>query len=34
MIIDFHTHIFPDSIAERATEALKKNAHGEWTRRA
>lgn len=30
MIIDFHTHIFPDSIAERATEALKKNAHGEY----
>ena len=26
MIIDFHTHIFPDSLAQRAYEALTKNA--------
>ena len=30
MIIDFHTHIFPDSIAAHAVESLKKNAHGEY----
>ncbi len=30
MIVDFHTHIFPDSLAQRAMEQLKKNAHGEY----
>lgn len=29
-IIDFHTHIFPDALAGRAMEALKKNAKGEY----
>ena len=29
-IIDFHTHIFPDMLAERAMETLKKNAKGEY----
>ena len=27
MIIDFHTHTFPDALAERAVERLKKNSH-------
>ena len=27
MIVDFHTHIFPDRIAERAVASLKKNSH-------
>ena len=30
MIIDFHTHIFPDVIAQRAFDALTKNANGEY----
>ena len=30
MIIDFHTHIFPDSLAQRAYEALTQNANGEY----
>lgn len=28
MIIDFHTHIFADSIAQRALESLKEGCHG------
>ena len=27
MIIDFHAHTFPDSIAERAVDSLSKEAH-------
>ena len=27
MIIDFHTHTFPDSIAARAVDSLSKEAH-------
>ncbi len=27
MIIDIHTHTFPDALAERAVESLKKNSH-------
>ncbi|HAJ78278.1 MAG TPA: hypothetical protein DCO75_00780 [Fibrobacteres bacterium] len=27
-IIDFHTHVFPDNIAERAISVLTENAHG------
>ena len=27
MIIDFHTHIFPDRIAERAVSSLRQNSH-------
>ena len=30
MIIDFHTHIFPDVIAQRAYDSLTKNANGEY----
>lgn len=29
-IIDFHTHIFPDALANRAMDSLKKNAKGEY----
>lgn len=31
MIIDFHTHIFVDSLADRARETLTKEAHGIFT---
>ena len=30
MIIDFHTHIFPDALAVRAMSALQNNCHGEY----
>ena len=30
MIIDIHTHIFPDELAPRAKKALIENAHGEY----
>lgn len=30
-VIDFHTHIFPDSLAPRGLAALRENAHGEYT---
>ena len=30
MIIDFHTHIFPDALAARAMSALQNNCHGEY----
>ena len=31
MIIDFHTHIWPDGLAERAMKTLTENAKGEYT---
>lgn len=31
MIVDFHTHIWPDGLAERAMKTLTENAKGEYT---